>query len=190
MADFNIAYKKTAAIEGGYANNSNDRGGETYKGIARKIHPDWKGWTFIDGIKASFGTSAQVINQQAAKNLSLQALVNHFYKVNFWDALNLDSLNSQRVANELYDTAVNMGTGRAGLFFQRCLLVSTRDYLKLDGQVGNKTISVFNELSETDKYMVWKLFNCLQGERYISICEADPTQEIFMRSWASRVFEN
>lgn len=114
----------------------------------------------------------------------------NFYKENFWDTLNLDNVNDQRMANELYDTGVNMGIGRAGLFFQKVLLVSTRNPLRLDGQVGSKTVAVFNELSATDKYMVWKLFNCLQGERYITICEANPSQEIFMRSWASRVFES
>ncbi|RYD50653.1 MAG: hypothetical protein EOP52_13405, partial [Sphingobacteriales bacterium] len=35
MADFLTAYKRTAVAEGGYANDPDDLGGETYKGIAR-----------------------------------------------------------------------------------------------------------------------------------------------------------
>lgn len=34
--------------EGGYVNDPDDKGGETYKGIARKFNPDWKGWKIID----------------------------------------------------------------------------------------------------------------------------------------------
>lgn len=189
MAEFNIAYEKTSNVEGGYANNPHDTGGETYKGIARKIHAEWKGWPVIDEIKSRVGTSAEAINNAAKKDTALQSLVLYFYKYQFWDPLSLDQVNDQQMANELYDTGVNMGIGRAALFFQKVLNVSTRTQLALDGKIGLKTVSLFNSLSDPDKLMVWKLFNCLQGEKYISICEANPSQEIFLRSWASRVFE-
>ena len=189
MTDFIIAYKKTSIVEGGYANNPKDSGGETYKGITRKIETKWKGWPLIDAVKRRVGTNASAIDREAVKDANLQGLVLSVYKNNYWDSLNLDLLSDQRMANELYDTGVNMGIGRAGLFFQRVLNVSTKTQLKLDGAIGPKTIGVFNSLSNSDKYMVWKLFNCLQGEKYISICEYNPSQEIFLRSWASRVFE-
>jgi len=190
MAEFTIAYEKTSRAEGGYANNPLDSGGETYKGIARKIHPEWKGWPIIDEIKNNVGTSAQAINAAGEKNVALQGLVLYFYKYMFWDPLSLDQVNDQQMANELYDTGVNMGIGRAGLFFQKVLNVSTSTQLILDGKVGTKTVALFNSLPSSDKHMVWKLFNCLQGEKYISICEANPSQEVFLRSWASRVFES
>ena len=34
--------------EGGYVNDPDDPGGETYKGIARNMWPDWAGWAIID----------------------------------------------------------------------------------------------------------------------------------------------
>ena len=37
MANFTIALKKVLKNEGGYANNPNDAGGETYKGISRNL---------------------------------------------------------------------------------------------------------------------------------------------------------
>ena len=189
MADFNTAYKKTSIAEGGYANNPKDSGGETYKGIARKIEANWKGWPIIDAIKRRVGTNASAIDREAEKDANLQRLVLSFFEENYWDSLNLGLINQQRMVNELFDTGVNMGIGRAGLFFQRVLNVSTKTQLKLDGAIGPKTIGVFNSLNSSDKYMVWKLFNCLQGEKYISICEYNPSQEMFLRSWASRVFE-
>lgn len=194
MANFNISYNLTSIVEGGYANDPQDRGGETYKGIARKINPEWKGWAEIDKIKKKVGSSASAIDKSAQSDGYLQSLVLVTYKSSYWDALNLDLLQDQNVANELYDTGVNMGTGRAALFFQRVLNVVNRNGtlfpdLKLDGQVGPKTVGAFNSLTQSDKRMVWRLLNCLQGEKYISICESNPTQEKFMRSWASRVFE-
>lgn len=194
MADFRIAYSKTAVVEGGYANDPDDRGGETYKGLARKMEPGWRGWPLIDAIKQRVGTGASAIDKAAQVNLSLQFLVLTAYKSSYWDTMSLDLLQDQHVANELYDTGVNMGIGRAGLFFQRALNCINRNGdlfpdLKLDGQVGPKTIASFNNLSASDKNIVWKLLNCQQGAKYIDICEANPKQEKFMRSWASRVFE-
>lgn len=189
MANFNTAYAKTAQIEGGYANHPKDTGGETWKGIARKKQPNWIGWTIVDRLRKQANFPANL-----SKSAELQVAVLSLYKQSFWDTLRLDDLQDQRTADELYDTAVNMGTGRAALFFQRVLNTVNRGGtlfpdLVLDGQIGARTISAFNNLNLSDKTMVWKLLNCLQGEKYISICEANPSQEVFMRSWASRVFE-
>jgi lysozyme family protein len=113
-----------------------------------------------------------------------------FYKVKFWDYLKLDQVNNQKIANELFDTSVNMGQGIAALFLQRSLNVSNRngkDYpdLQLDGAIGPVTINALNNHPRQEQ--VLKLLNTLQGARYISICEANPSQEIFMTSWLSRV---
>lgn len=194
MGNYQISFKLTGNIEGGYANDPNDRGGETYKGIARKIDSKWTGWSVIDSIKKKVGTSASAIDKEAATNELLQASVSTYYKVNYWDVLNLDGINDQRICSKLYDIGVNMGTGRSGLFVQRCLNVMNRNGttfsdLKLDGQIGAKTVAIINSLPTSDLYMLWKLINALQGEKYIAICEANRSQETFIRSWASRIFE-
>jgi lysozyme family protein len=44
MAEFNPALEKVLSHEGGYVVDPNDPGGETYKGVARKIHSKWDGW--------------------------------------------------------------------------------------------------------------------------------------------------
>lgn len=191
MADFRIAYNIVRQHEGGYANNKADNGGETFKGIARKFWSDWSGWKFIDAIKSKFNTSdADVIDREAAKIPDLQNAVLAFYKSNFWNVLSLDAVINQDIANELFDTAVNMSTNTAGEFLQRSLNVLNRngqDYsdLLVDGKIGQKTITVLN----AHKYpqTVLKVLNCLQGAKYISICEHNPSQEIFIRSWMSRV---
>jgi lysozyme family protein len=172
------------AHEGGYANHVNDTGGETWKGIARKKHPDWPGWVLVD--KAKQGDFPANLHSIAG----LQDLVESFYKVKFWDHLKLDQVNNQKIANELFDTSVNMGQGVAALFLQRSLNVSNRngkDYpdLQVDGNIGPVTITTLNGHPRQEQ--VYKLLNALQGAKYIGICEANPSQEIFLTSWLSRV---
>jgi lysozyme family protein len=124
------------------------------------------------------------------ESTALQNLVETFYKVKFWDYLKLDQINNQKIANELFDTSVNMGQGIAALFLQRTLNVSNRngkDYaeLQIDGNIGPITINTLNNHPRQEQ--VLKLLNTLQGARYIGICEANPSQEIFLTSWLSRV---
>ncbi len=51
MADFKTAIEATLKAEGGYVNDPDDPGGETYKGIARNRNSKWSGWTHIDLLK-------------------------------------------------------------------------------------------------------------------------------------------
>ena len=52
MADFRTAYYLTMGHEGGYNNDPDDVGGETYKGIARNYHASWEGWKIVDMYKS------------------------------------------------------------------------------------------------------------------------------------------
>ncbi len=103
MADFKIAYKLTAANEGGYSNVSGDNGGETYCGITRKNFPNWHGWEILRYYTMKHG---QVLPE-------LNILVEDFYKENFWDEIKGDNIESQELANQAYDFAVNAGVGAA-----------------------------------------------------------------------------
>lgn len=51
MAEFNLALKRMLGHEGGYSNDPDDLGKETYKGISRANHKNWSGWTQIDKYK-------------------------------------------------------------------------------------------------------------------------------------------
>lgn len=185
MANFETAYLVVKRNEGGWANNPNDRGGETYKGIARNFHPRWSGWPIIDAYRkhAKFEAALE-------KDAILQKLVRAFYKENYWNALSLDYVAHQETATELFDTGVNMGTGVAGIFLQTALNVNNKngkEYpdLKMDGKVGPVTIQTLN--AHKRPMEILKLLNIQQGAKYIDICMANPSQEIFMTSWLSRV---
>lgn len=183
MANFEIAYNHTANNEGGYANHPNDTGGETYKGISRNNWPKWSGWTIIDTIKAAHGKTAKVINQFAGASPTLQAKVKEFYSINFWYPLNLQLINDQQLANNVYDFGVNAGTAKAGKFLQQAAN-SICGGLIVDGQVGNATLSQVNKL---DSKGVYTAFNTLRKAFYDGIIKNNPSQAVFRASWYSRI---
>ena len=83
MANFNKAYKKTAASEGGYSNDPEDPGLETYCGISRRHWPKWPGWKEIDRHKKTNGpikTNQKLVGADLATEVKifyLRYLSNH-----------------------------------------------------------------------------------------------------------------
>jgi lysozyme family protein len=109
MADFNIAYIRTNVFEGGYANNPLDKGGETYYGIARKGNPSWAGWEIIDKYRnePNFPKNLEVPEVKS----QLQNLKKILFKASYWNLVWGDKIKNQVIANDVFDTAINMGVG-------------------------------------------------------------------------------
>jgi len=95
---FSDALQNTLQFEGGYSNSPNDAGGPTINGISSKWFPE------------DFKTQVSLINSgnTDAANAHLQ----DFYKKNFWDPIDGDSL-SPAMQNVAFDTAVNNGVPTA-----------------------------------------------------------------------------
>lgn len=104
MANFEEAYLRTCKFEGGYANNPADTGGETYKGISRKNNPKWEGWSIIDSYKKKSN-----FPKNLDSDTKLQELVKSCYRENYWNPVKGDNIRNQKVANDMYDMAVNAG---------------------------------------------------------------------------------
>ena len=140
MANYNIAYNKVIKVEGGYVNDPDDAGGETYMGISRKFNPDAKFWKVIDEIKSiNKNITNKEMNTILKKNNSIIGEIKNIYKNKYWDKLYLDNLNSQKIAEELFDTAVNMGVSVAIKILQNSLRIKT------DGKMTNDLIKQINE---------------------------------------------
>lgn len=176
MAEFMAAHLKTSRIEGGYSNNPLDHGGETIFGIARNRWPDWEGWALVDAYKRLAGFPAN-----AEHSPELQAMSARFFKATFWDALRLDEVRSQEVAEEMYDTHVN--TGRAVLFLQEALNYLGRgvlgEALRVDGAIGPKTIAALHKYIESKSWRAQRLvmeMDFLQHLFYRALTDKDPTQ--------------
>lgn len=197
MAEFLTAYTRTLGHEGGYVNDPNDRGGETYKGIARNYHPDWDGWDVIDKLKDEPDFPNCLANHD-----SLQRMVRRFYKVNFWDIAELDEMARQDLANELFDTAVNQGMATAIEYLQASLNMLNRneqDYqdIAVDGKWGNETRKAYQQFIGTASWRsrnaekcvktLIKLMNALQAERYMNIIRNDASQAKYLFGWFNRI---
>lgn len=106
MANFDEAYRHTLKFEGGWVNDDNDSGKETYKGISRVYEKNWEGWKIVDAYKKkpNFPKNLEI-------DKKLQDLVKSCYRKNYWDKIWGDKIRNQKVANDFYDTAVNMGVG-------------------------------------------------------------------------------
>jgi len=184
MADFNIAYNITKEFEGGYSNDPDDAGGETYKGVARKFNPTWDGWIIIDNT-----TNIDTLKN----NKDLQENVEVFYKAMYWDKFQGDLIPNQEIANELFDNAVNMGVNRSVTFLQKSLNVLNRNQKNYndiieDGIFGNNTLKTLHKYLNYDKpNLILKVMNILQGAHYINYMKKSPSQEKYARGWLSRV---
>lgn len=191
MAEFNIAYRKTNIAEGKYSNNAKDRGGETYKGIARRFHRFWKGWEIIDSHKKNC-SSIEELNRVLEADQNLQRDIYLFYMQNYWDALKLSLIKEQDLADLLYDVAVNMGVLTAAEYFQRAINLLNRNEefykdIKVDKSIGPKTLEAYEKArKQIDRLIV--IVATLRGYKYIEIMERDPEQEIFV-GWFERVLD-
>lgn len=188
MAEFKEAFRLTMAHEGGYSKNAVDVGGESYKGISRRYNPGWEGWAVIDAAKRARGFPRSL----EAKR-SLQAQVERYYKQHYWDKFWGDVIPRQDVANELFDTGVNLGVQRAVEFLQQALNVLNRNGrlyadLVVDGVFGGKSIAALRAYLKKDKSeLLLKIMNVLQGVHYVEFMSKSPLQERFARGWFQRV---
>ena len=165
MAEFINAYENMIRNEGGYVNHkvAGDRGGQTYAGIARAFHPNWRGWQLID---AGDLESDQLIT-----------FVMEFYQKNFWDRLQGSAINSQEIAESLFDFAVNTGVRTAVKLAQ--IVVGANP----DGIIGVNTLKKINAADEQlfiSKYALAKV------ARYTNIVKRDRSQNKFLLGWLNR----
>lgn len=200
MADFRLSYQKTMSHEGGYVNDPSDRGGETYKGIARNLHPNWEGWKIVDKAKETVNVSD--LNHFLISDNTLQGMILNFYKVTFWDALQLDHISEQEIADELFDTAVNQGVKSAAVYFQNSLNLLNNNQkhysdILTDGVIGQNTLKAYRAYMLTANFVsrsqhrnintLLKSMTFFQMKRYVDICERNQGQEVFFYGWLNRV---
>jgi lysozyme family protein len=188
MAEFETAFDITMGHEGGYSKDPDDVGGETYRGISRVYHPEWDGWAVIDEAKSepNFPSSLK-------ENEDLEIEVRHFYKLYYWDVNRLDEVGDQDIANEMFDTGVNLGIGRAAKYLQAALNFMNRngqiyEDLVEDGKIGPASLNALKKyLVLDDPIYIIKIMNILQGNHYLEYMRQSPTQDKYARGWLKRV---
>ena len=172
MADFTAAFPLVIAFEGGYVNDPDDPGGETYKGVARKIFSKWDGWIKVDILKRQTGFPANL-----DKDVDLQQYVLDFYRVNFWDKMNGDNISNQLVAQSIFDFGVNAGVGTSVSLAQMVVQAEP------DGVIGQQSIDAINNF---DPEHFIAAFTVAKIARYISIVKKRPTSQKYFYGWVRR----
>ena len=179
---FNLVIKEH---EGGYVNDPDDPGGETYMGVARAHWPSWGGWHIIDEYKLADGID--ILDQDGR----LQSYVKEFYYDHFWSVMKLDQVTFD-LARVMFDLGVNAGIKRASKSFQMALNILNREQtlyrdIGVDGAIGPNTIGCYQSLPKSDiKYMI-KLIKGMQLCHYIDITKKNKTFEKYIRGWMNRV---
>lgn len=135
MADFLIAFNRTEKNEGKdiWTKVDGDSGGETWSGISRKANPSWSGWKILDQIKNKK-------NGQKISTPELEESKQSLYRTNYWNAICGDEIKNQKVANDLYDTGVNMGPSTS-------IKLSERQFgMKETGRMSDELLNKLNSV--------------------------------------------
>lgn len=187
MAQFGPAYLLERKHEGYYVNNPADKGGETYAGIARNIHPYYKIWPYVDSYKRTIGRPLKTNEKIPGENI--EQMVREFYN-ELWNKQGFSKINSQEVANILYDWFINSGslafrtTDPETFGIQEILNRDFKKNLTLDGVIGPKTLDAINNADPV------RLYNTVKKERirfYNRLVERNPSQLTFLKGWLSRI---
>lgn len=168
MADFKKIIGFIRKWEGGYVNDPDDDGGETYCGISRYKNPKWEGWATVDAHKLKEGN--------IIADAKLNAMVDDFYFKKYWCAVGADAINSQGVANMASDWQVNSGD------------VSTKSLQRIvgvfpDGVVGPKTIAAINAMPAA--LLLTKLRQ-YRIDFYHDLVRRKPKNQKYLKGWLNR----
>ncbi len=150
---FEKAFDFVIEHEGGYVFDENDPGGETKYGISKKAHP-----------------------QLDIKNLTKKQ-AKTIYKKYYWDRISGDKL-PKKLALFLFDTAVNCGCKKAGIWLQMSLNMICQSGLLIDGKIGKKTLLAY---SMCEKDIICNIAS-LRLKHYTSLGRI-----VYINGWVNRV---
>jgi lysozyme family protein len=178
MADFEKALRLILTHEGGYVNDPDDPGGETYRGIARKKWPGWSGWTIIDMLKTRPGFPGNLIRPDEVEIIhQLEYEVGTFYHTQFWRKVGGELITDQRVAESVFDFAINAGISTSITLAQSVTGAVT------DGVAGPKTCEAINRFP-ADHFLA--AFAVAKICRYVEICRKRPESKKYFFGWVIR----
>jgi len=158
--NYQAALNHVLKSEGGWSDNPADPGGATMKGITLVVYRNWK--------------RNPHLTKDDLKNISDQDVYD-LYKQLYWDKIHGDDLPSG-VDYAVFDSAVNMGVGRASKLIQEAVGVTS------DGVLGPASLSA---IQKADTKELIEKFSHLKESFYRSLA----TFQTFGKGWLNRVAE-
>jgi lysozyme family protein len=163
VAIWDRCYTKTLKFEGGFQKNPKDRG-------------NWTGGNI--GVGELKGTKYG-ISAKSYPNLDIESLTQDqaiaIYRRDYWDALRLGEIDSNRIAWKVFDLAINCGRREATHMLQKAVGVT------VDGIIGSHTLEAVNK---ADIDLVMAELVKLQQEHYDKIHNED--NDVFYAGWIMR----
>ena len=155
--------------EGGYVNHAHDRGGETIWGI-----------TVGTARQHGYHASMRHMTREQAKDI---------YRAAYWTKPGFHLIEKiyPRVADEMFDTGVNMGQSIPGRFLQRALNAFIDARLAQDGMIGPATLSALRSFKQgrgpAGEEVLVRALDAMQGERYLTLVERRTKNRSFAYGW-------
>lgn len=178
------------AVEAGYVNNSDDRGGETNCGITRSLAMEFK----ADLVKLYKWDG---LMQHLTKEMAF-----YIYDQRFWKGMKLDDimLRCPYLADKMFDIGINSGSKFCVIQLQTVLNVLNNKGamykdVDADGSMGGKTLGAIDSFlkargNRKARWTLLKALICIQGANYINIPKNNESQETFTFGWLERLDHN
>lgn len=163
----------TLKFEGGYSNHPDDNGGETYRGISRRINPSWAGWAQIDSLKNKQTLSSKTIIPE------LESLVESFYWQKYFISKGFDKLNDVNIALQLFDWNVNGG------YTDKVVINALAS---VGVQANGRTLAeMLPQIAKVDTAKLTAAIIQLRKAYYDDIIKKKESQEVFRKGWYNRL---
>ena len=161
-APFQNALPFVLRWEGGYVNHPADPGGATNKGVTQKVYSDW-------------------LRRQGRADTSVRDLTDAdmaaIYEEGYWTPAHCHEL-PQPLDQVQFDTAVNMGVGRAIRFLQEAVGAA------VDGGFGKGTRQC---VAQADPGEAVTRYLAIRERFYGKLVENKPSLGVFLKGWMNRL---
>jgi lysozyme family protein len=165
------------AVEGGYVNDPRDPGGETNKGITKKV-----------AVQNGYVGPMRTIPDEVVHSIYY---ARYLVEPGYEPLIAIDAA----VTEELFDTTVNMGPARPGRWFQQSINAQCSAQLVVDGRVGPATVRAYTACQRqlgAAALCVATLdrLDALQRAEYARLVRVNPVLKRFHRGWVAHRIGN
>jgi lysozyme family protein len=166
-----VAYREALRLilrfEGGYVNDPDDPGGETNKGVTKKVYDEYR--------------KSEGLPLRSVRDITDEEVAD-IYRKSYWIEGKCDKVGAVRLAIVHFDACVNAGIKQAAKLLQRT--VGATD----DGAIGSGTLSKVAAKIEKDGDLATAK-ECLNKRRdfYNSLVKQKPVLQKFLKGWLNRV---
>lgn len=149
----------------------------TIGGVYEKFHKDKIDWHFVHNVLKICDGDLERASVMLFNDNDTRFSVAMLFKNDFWDKCRLDEVQSQKMCNEIFLSAVHIGVQNA------CKLAQKQVKVLQDGIIGNITIKALNRFDEN---RFDTEFDDLEIEYYQSLYVKNPKLKMYNNGFVSR----